>query len=236
MSRNAMSIRLVGALAVALVATSACGGGEADQPGPLDQLAAAKEALGNAKNAASSYKEMGDALAQMAADSNVTVDPVDFRSLRDILPETLAGLARTEATGEKTGAMGMTISKAEAHYRGGEDDGSSSSPSLDVTITDMGALRGMGMIGLAAWTMAEVDRETADGFERTTKYEGHPAYETFNRSDSYRSGNIQVVVARRFLIEVAGENMDFDDVKGALQAIPLRQLEGMKDEGVTRGS
>ncbi len=228
MSTVAARLRLVGALAIALVVATACGG-SSDKPGPMDQLAAAKEALGNAKNSVSAYKEMGDALAQIAADSNVSVEPVDFRSLRDLLPSTLAGLPRAEATGEKTGAMGMTISKAEAEYHG---DGG---PSLDVTITDMGALRGMGMISMAAWTMAQVDKETSDGFERTTKYNGHPAYEKFSGSESSRNGNIQVVVASRFLVEVEGNDMDFKDIKSALESLPIRKLAGMKDEGVTRG-
>lgn len=228
MSGALTHVRLVGVLTLALFASTACGG-SSDKPGPMDQLAAAKEALGNAKNTASAYKEMGDALAQIAADSNVTVEPVDFRSLRDLLPTTLAGLPRTEATGEKTGAMGMTISKTEAEYRG--EDG----PSLDVTITDMGALRGMGMIGMAAWTMAQVDKETSDGFERTTKYDGHPAYEKFSGTESSRNGNIQVVVASRFLIEVDGSNMDFKGIKSAMESLPIKKLEGMKEEGVTRG-
>lgn len=230
MSRVVTNMRLVGALTVALVATTACGG-SSDKPGPLDQLAAAKEALGNAKNSVSAYKEMGDALAQIAADSNVSVDPVDFRSLRDLLPATLAGLPRAEATGEKTGAMGMTISKAEGEYHSEEGGG----PSLDVTITDMGALRGMGMISMAAWTMAQVDEETSDGFERTTKYSGHPAYEKFSGTENRRNGNIQVVVASRFLVEVEGSGMDFKDIKSAMESLPIKKLEGMKDEGVTRG-
>lgn len=227
--------RLVGALLVAAAAT-ACGGGS-DEPGPLDQLAAAKEALGDAGKTASAYKEMGDALAQMAADadSNVTVEPVDFRELRDLLPAELAGLPRAEATGEKTGAMGMTVSMAEAQYRPANDDGSSSPPSLDVKITDVGAMRGMGMMGLAAWTMAEVDKETADGFERTAKYQGQPAFEKFSDSDGYRNGNVQVIVGGRFMVEVSGDNLDFDRIKGALDAIPLKKLEAMKDQGVTRG-
>lgn len=234
MSRRRADIRIAAALAVALAAATACGGGDSAEPSALDKLAAAKEAIGNAGNAASAYKEMGDAMAELAADSNVTVDPVDFRALRDLLPAELAGLPRAEATGEKTGAMGMTVSTAEAHYRV-DGDGSDSPPSLDVKITDMGALRGMGMLSMAAWTMAEVDKETADGFERTTKYEGQPAYEKFSDSDGYRNGNIQVVVARRFMVEVDGQNLDFDRIKGALEGIPIKQLEGMKDQGVNRG-
>lgn len=233
MSRGRFNLRLLGALAIAAAATSACGGGDSSTPGALDQLAAAKDAIGNAKNAASAYKSMGDALAEMA-DTNVTVDPVDFRSLRELLPATLAGLPRTEATGEKTGAMGMTISKAEGQYRAESDDGSVDTPSLDVTITDMGALRGMGILGMAAWTMAEVDKETEGGFERTAKYQGHPAFEKFSSSDGYRNGNVQVLVARRFMVEIEGEHLDFDRIRSALDGIAVKRLEAMKDQGVTR--
>lgn len=233
MSRRTTSARAALVLAFAAAAATACGGSDSSEPGVMEQLSSAKEAIGNASSAASALKEMGDAMAEMA-DSNVTVEPVDFRTLRDLLPASLAGLPRTEATGEKTGAMGMTVSKAEANYRAEGDDADGAS--LDVTITDMGALRGMAILGMAAWTMTEVDRESADGFERTSKHEGHPAYERFSNSEGYRSGNVQVVVARRFLVELDGQNMDFDAIKRALKDVNVGKLAGMKDQGVTRGS
>lgn len=233
--RGSMSARLIGTLAVALAATAACGSAETANPAPLDQLAAARDAMGNAENVANAYKDMGATLAQMGADSNLTVEPVDFRLLRDLLPAELGGLPRAEAGGEKVGAMGMNVSKAEGRYHAGSDDGSPGSPSLTVTITDMGALRGTGMMSMAAWSMIEVDNETAAGFERTSKYKGHPAYETFNTSDGYRNGTAQVVVAARFMVVVEGDNLDFERIRSALEAMPVDRLEKMKELGVTRG-
>ena len=39
---------------------------------------------------------------------------VDFRELKALLPESLPGLKRAEAAGEKRSVMGMTVATAEA--------------------------------------------------------------------------------------------------------------------------
>ena len=44
------------------------------------------------------------------------VDTVDFRSLKELLPADADGLPRKEATGEKNGAAGFTISTANGKY------------------------------------------------------------------------------------------------------------------------
>jgi hypothetical protein len=80
---------------------------EAEEKAASDSPADALQAI------ADKAKEMGDREA---------VDPVDFRKLKDLLPETLAGMSRTEATGEKTGAMGFTVSTAQAKYKGSSNE------------------------------------------------------------------------------------------------------------------
>ena len=57
---------------------------------------------------------------------------VDFRDLKALLPESLGDLKRANAEGEKSSAMGFTISKAEADYNN-EDY----SQSMDIEITDL---------------------------------------------------------------------------------------------------
>lgn len=68
---------------------------------------------------------------------------VDFRELKALLPESLGDLKRTNAEGEKSGAMGFTVSKAEADYNN-EDY----SKRIDLEITDISGATGF--TGLAA--------------------------------------------------------------------------------------
>lgn len=62
------------------------------------------------KNAMEAIQQMADKAKEMQEKG--PVDPVDFRSLKELLPSEAAGLERTEATGEKNGAMGFSISQA----------------------------------------------------------------------------------------------------------------------------
>lgn len=180
---------------------------------------------------ASKNLESGDTTAAENAFSKLLgggekVEPVDFRKLKELLPETLAGLPRTSSSGEKTGMMGMRISKAEAEYR--SEDGQQR---LKVTITDMGSVRGIGMLGLN-WLMVEVDKESDTGYERTTEYRDHPAYEKFQQNGDYQNGETNVFVAERFIVAVNGTGVDMDTIKDARDDLGIRQLEAMKDEGV----
>lgn len=148
------------------------------------------------------------------------VDPVDFRKLKELLPSKAAGIAQKEAGGEKNGAMGFTISKADARYE--EESGSS----IDIDILDTGGIGGMAMMGLAAWSIAEIDKETADGYEKTTKIDGYKGYEKYNTNGKY--GEISVFVAERFIVNVKGNNITIDQLKDALGDIDLDKLKGLQ--------
>jgi type II secretory pathway pseudopilin PulG len=128
-----------------------------------------------------------EAIQQMAKEAEEMqnkepVEPIDFRKLKELLPATAAGLSRTEATGKKNGAMGFSFSQAEGKY--GEGDSS-----IEIQILDTGGIGGMGMMGLAAWSIAEVDKETATGYEKTTKIDGNKAYEKYDNDQ--KDGEIE---------------------------------------------
>jgi hypothetical protein len=168
-------------------------------------------------------EEMG---RQMEDAQNRTVEPVDFRSLRALLPETAGGLEQTEREGQKGGAMGMTVSTAEATYEGADRR------RIEIKITDMGAVSGFAALGFG-WAMIEIDKESGSGYEKTTTYENYRAHEKYNR-DRQR-GEMQVLVADRFAVEVTGRNVEMQAVKDALGEIDLGALADMKDEGIQEG-
>lgn len=180
---------------------------------------------------ASKSLESGDTTAAEEAFSKLLgggekVEPVDFRKLKVLLPETLAGLPRTNSSGEKSSVMGVSTSKAEGEYR--SEDGQQR---LTVTITDMGSVRGIGMLGFS-WLMVDIDKESDTGYERTTEYREHPAYEKFQQNGDRSNGEINVYVAKRFILAISGYGLDMDTIKDALDDLGTRQLEGMKDEGI----
>jgi hypothetical protein len=167
---------------------------------------------------------LGDALKKMGEAMSSPVEPVDFRELKALLPDSLPGLKRTDAGGQRSVAFGLSVSKAEGHYR------SEPGASIDITITDMGSLKGLTAMATFGWTVVEMDRETDSGYEKTTNYAGYKAHETYDKRGP--SGKLEVLVANRFVVEVAGTHTGMEVLKGALGQIDLRKLEGLKMRGV----
>ncbi len=180
---------------------------------------------------AAGVEDLASAMGQMfggGGENGRVTETVDFRALRDLLPEDLRGMERTDASGEKTGMGGFNISRAEGQYRDADD----ASRRIELQITDAGGFGRMMMFG-AAWMQMEVDRESSTGYERTTKFEGFPALEKFQGGDRPRS-ELQVVVGDRFFVSADGRNVEMDELKAAVRAIDLGDLEDLREVGVER--
>lgn len=156
--------------------------------------------------------------AGMGAGAPSKAPLVDFRELKALLPESLAGLKRKSASGEKSAAMGMGVSEAKAEY-GGEGKGR-----LRVKLIDTGGMAGF---AAAAFAMAgvEIDKETEDGYEKTTKIDGRKAFEKYNNSS--KNGEIKIFVGNRMLVEVDGDDLPMETLKEAVEKIDIGKLEAL---------
>ncbi len=153
------------------------------------------------------------------------VEVVDFRTLKEMLPESVGSLKRTNATGEKNSAIGFTVSQAEGDYT--PEDGSQR---ITIKIMDMGSVKGWAGLAAWGWTLGEVDRETETSYEKTITYKGHKGYEKYD--NEYQNGSIEVLIAKRYMVSVDGDNVPMDLIKEALDEIDVGKLEGMKDAGL----
>ena len=113
-------------------------------------------------------QKMQNAMDKLKQEGKV-VEPVNFRVLKEGIPETFLGMERTKNEGETTGAMGFKVSTAKATFEDGDRR-------ADIEIIDVGGI-GMAAMGMAAWAMAEVDKEYDGGYERTTTFQGQKAFE-----------------------------------------------------------
>lgn len=199
---------------------AACGSGD----GPT----ADDGPLGTARRMGEAAEQMGEAAEQMGegAQNGTTVEPVDFRRLREMLPEEVVGLARTDLSGERQGFGGMTVSQAKGVYEGPGADGNAAR--LELQVADLGGVGMAAMFG-AAWTMASVDRESDRDYERTVRVDGNPGYEKYDTVD--HTGDFQVLVADRFLVQAQGTGLTDDQLREALRVVDFDRLEGMRDEG-----
>jgi len=216
--------RVFFALSLALP-LSACGGGGDGEPvadeGPLGQL----QRMGEA---AQELGEAAEEMQQAQEDGRPPAQPVDFRRLRDLLPEEASGLPRQNAEGQSSGMGGMNVSEATGTYAAAEAGADGMTPTITLKVTDLGGLGSAAMFG-AAWTLATVDRESDRDYERTTRLDGHPAYEKYDRQD--RGGDFQVWVADRFLVSAQGTAVSDDQMREALRGVDFDALDGMRDEG-----
>ncbi len=143
---------------------------------------------------------------------------VGFRELLGLLPQSAPGLVRQEPSGETTDAMGVQISEASVAFCEGDDY----KTCVHVQIQDFGpSIGGLGAMPFGVWANATFNRESTDGFERTTKIGGYPAQETF--SESAGISNIEVLVANRFLVS-AGGTQAFDVVRALVERVDLAGL------------
>jgi hypothetical protein len=167
---------------------------------------------------AGALSQLENAVDNLQDESGTKKKPLNFRKLKDLLPESASGFSRTSSSGESTGMAGFNVSTAKAQYEDGDKK-------IDVDIVDAGGV-GMAMMGLAAWSMIEVDKESDNGFERTTTYKGNKAFEKCNNGRC----EFSVFVAKRFIMTIKGRNVEIGDLHDIADDIGLDNLEDLKDE------
>ncbi|HKW80747.1 MAG TPA: Yip1 family protein [Casimicrobiaceae bacterium] len=174
---------------------------------------AERQAKSGAPSSSGSDADLTAALSAVGtiASGGKNVEPVDFRKLKELLPETLAGMKRSEATGQSGEAMGIKGSSATARYTDG------GSASMNVEITDMGSLSGLA--GLASRFDPKMEKETDTGYERTSKVNGQIVHERYDRRA--RSGEINVILGERFNVAVRGNGVDAATMQAAIKEIDL---------------
>jgi len=142
------------------------------------------------------------------------VQPVDFHKLKDMLPESLPGMQRKEASGQSGEAMGLKGSSATARYSDG------AGASIDIEIADMASLSGLA--GLAAKFDPNMEKETDTGYERTRKVDGQLVHERYDRRA--RSGEVGIIIADRFAVTARGTGVEPAALTAALKQIDLAAL------------
>lgn len=164
--------------------------------------------------------------AMMGGDGKGAVEPVDFRELKTLLPESINGLKRGEESGERSATAGIKVSHVQARYGSGDKGSEGAGRRLRVKITDTGSMSGFAGMAAAAWTMVDIDRETPNGYEKTSTVNGRRMHEKWNDKD--KRGEVDMIVGGRFMVEIRGTGIEMKDLKQAINAIDLKKLEALK--------
>ncbi|WP_370722149.1 transposase [Fibrella aquatica] len=193
-----------------MLCCTACGGNDDEKTKDTDNDEASASIEGTLKAAEEMAKQVEE------NQKNGPVETVDFRKLKELLPAEADGLPRKNAEGEKNGMAGFTFSTATGRYENSDD-----TENIDLSIVDTG---GSGaMMGMAAWSMVDMDRETEAGYEKTTTIDGNKAYEKFDNAG--KSGEIAMLVNNRFVISAKGRGVDMAKLKSVLNDVDLDKLK-----------
>lgn len=208
-------MRRVGILAIAaLLAAGGCGKSSEEKKEEKQAQQAARTAQAGAAEAANGLEQMAKGLEAMAAGgdgsgSAKAVEPVSFRDMQALFPE-LDGWKKAKPTGERMSSP-FKYSQAEVEYAKGESR-------LTLKMVDSG-FNQLLLTPYAMFLTAGYEKETSDGFEKSTKVSGQPGWEKWN-SDG-KDGELNALVGKRFLVQIEGHQID--DTR------PLHELAGKID-------
>jgi hypothetical protein len=197
-------------VAAALVALIACGKSDAEKQAEeaARQLEKAAEEMQKAAEAAEKgsadaaqgleafAKAMAAAAGAAAGGDGKPVDPVPFQQLETVLPD-VSGWQREDPRSERMTSP-VPFSQTEVSYSQGDAQ-------IEVKIVDS-AFNQLLVTPWAMFMTSGYSRESSDGYEKSVNVGGNPGFEKWNKHD--RSGELNLVVAKRFLVTVEGSNIN----------------------------
>ena len=180
-------------------AAAAQAGAKAAEAGATGVTAGADAGDKAAKGMEDFAKAMQGMASAMGGGGGKTADPVSFRDLQTAFPE-VSGWSMNKPKGERMTSP-VAFSQTETRYKNGDQE-------IEVKIVDSA----FNQILVAPWAMfltAGYEKETDDGYEKSTTVSGNPGFEKWN--SSRKDGELNIVVAKRFLVSVEGDHLS--DVK-----------------------
>jgi hypothetical protein len=160
-------------------------------------------------------KQMEASVSGVGGASGEAVKAVPGETLKAMLPA-VAGYNRAEITSETNSVGGFNGSKAEARYEKGDSH-------ITVEIIDMGTAGAIA--GLASAIKVDQSKETSTGYEKVSTAGGRIVTEEYDRAA--KRGKYGAVVGSRFAVEARGEQVAMNDLKAAVDAVNLAQLEAL---------
>jgi hypothetical protein len=214
--------------------------GKADIGAAVGKLAAAGRQMEQAQGANTAQPATQDPAASAAGTQNAAAataglltalggamggdrrhDPVDFHTLKALLPDTLPGMQRTNAEGSSQQALGMKGSQATGDYQG------QGGARAQIKIVDAAAVSGL--INVAQSFVANTASESDSGYEKQANVGGRLVHEKYDNNSKH--GELNAIVAKRFTVDVTGDGVDMATLEQYASLVDFSKLETMKDAG-----
>lgn len=214
-----MRVRLLMTAVCACVCV-ASGCGQSEEEKRAEEIkAAAEQVSANAGDLAKGLENMAKGLGGLTGgDPNAKpVEPVSFRDLQTTFGD-MAGWEKGKPTGERMTAP-INFSRAEVDYRKGDSR-------IQIQISDS-AFNQMMVMPFAMFLTAGYEKETENGYERSTKVGEHPGWEKWNTQR--KNGELNAIVGKRFIVQVDGRNVDdVQALHAAMATVDFAKLTSLK--------
>ncbi len=151
------------------------------------------------------------------------LEPVPAATLQALLPKALPDMEPVAAVDAAPSSGALNISTASAHFRNPKG-------TLSLQIADIGSLKAFADLADTGWSKAKIDRETAEGHERTLSFEGFQAYEQSQRRSGAHS--LKLLIKKRFMVQAQSQGLSPEQLKVAARKIDLQGLAGLAAHGV----
>lgn len=200
-------LMVLGLLSVSLI--TACGG---DQKSELDKLSDAAEEM------ADQAEKMAETAQDMTTEVTGDKEPqpaIHFKVLMTYLPTAFGDLEPGKPKGESASIGNWNYSSAEVRFRGPENS------NVEVEIFDY-AYISMLYASFNMMFKMNFNKESSEGFERTTEIGGYPAIEKW--VEAQQNGEATVLVGERYIVTVNSH--------GLPEATPREVLESMNLSGL----
>jgi len=201
-----------------LVVTAAACGKSPEQKRADEIQKGAEQVQQSAETMAKGLADMAKGLQGMAADPNQKpVDPVNFHELQAAFGD-LSGWEKGKPTGERMTSP-VNYSQATVRYRKGDAE-------IETEISDS-AFNQMLLVPYTMFLTSGYEKETDNGYEKSTKVGDYPGWEKWDSSD--KSGELNAIVNKRFIVQVRGTNIaDARVLHDAMSATDLKKLAALK--------
>lgn len=200
------------------VAVAGCGSKEEKQEEQAQQQAAQTAEKGAAE-AAKGLEDMAKGLQALAGGGGdqKPVDPVSFRDMMALFPD-IDGWEKAKPTGERMTSP-FAFSTAQVAYTKGD-------ARIEIKMTDSG-FNQLLLTPYAMFLQAGYEKETSDGYEKSTTVAGQPGWEKWNTES--KDGELNALVGKRFLVQIEGNDVDdakvLHDVAGRIDMAKLATLK-----------
>ena len=136
--------------------------------------------------------------------------PLTLDQLKALLPETLAGIKRTNFNANSAAGYATV----EGEYR--KDD----STNLKVMIYDCAGEAGASFYTLTYWSAMNFQQESEKEYTKTIDFKGGKAIENYKKDQ--KESSLTYVANDRLLVAITGDNMEPSALKEAAQSLDLK--------------